>query len=56
MISNNERMRIRRQMQRRINEVVAERRRARQLEVPAEPAAQPLDPAAEPDTPHLTPA
>ncbi|MEU1885018.1 hypothetical protein [Micromonospora sp. WMMD987] len=54
MISNNERMRIRRQMQRRINEVVAERRRARQLEVPTEPAAQPLDPATEPDAPRLT--
>ena len=32
MISNNERARIRRQMQRRIRDVVAERRRARQLE------------------------
>ncbi|WP_319459449.1 hypothetical protein [Micromonospora sp. RTP1Z1] len=32
MISNNEMIRIRRQMQRRIRDVVAERRRARQLE------------------------
>ncbi|MEV4480633.1 hypothetical protein AB0K04_20005 [Micromonospora coxensis] len=44
MISNNERMRIRRQMQRRIRDVVAERRRARQLESPAEPAAESTDP------------
>lgn len=32
MISNTEMIRIRRQMQRRIRDVVAERRRARQLE------------------------
>ncbi|MBM0238622.1 hypothetical protein JNW88_18330 [Micromonospora sp. ATA32] len=32
MISNTEMVRIRRQMQRRIRDVVAERRRARQLE------------------------
>ncbi|NJP32318.1 hypothetical protein [Micromonospora thermarum] len=32
MITNNERMRIRRQMQRRIQDVVAERRRARLME------------------------
>ncbi|MEV0154377.1 hypothetical protein AB0H57_11645 [Micromonospora sp. NPDC050686] len=32
MISSNEMIRIRRQMQRRIQDVVAERRRARQLE------------------------
>ncbi|MFI7604186.1 hypothetical protein ACIBTV_03585 [Micromonospora sp. NPDC049366] len=32
MISNSEMIRIRRQMQRRIRDVVAERRRARQLE------------------------
>ncbi|SCL13437.1 hypothetical protein [Micromonospora inyonensis] len=32
MISNNERIRIRRQMQRRIRDVVAERRRARQMQ------------------------
>ncbi|WP_433529800.1 hypothetical protein ACQPYA_26675 [Micromonospora sp. CA-263727] len=43
MITNNERIRIRRQMQRRIQDVVAERRRARLLledlpEPPAEPA------------------
>ncbi|MEU7958675.1 hypothetical protein [Micromonospora humida] len=53
MISSNERMRIRRQMQRRINEVVAERRRARQLEVPVEPAAPSAGPT-EPDNPRLT--
>ncbi|MFJ6198395.1 hypothetical protein [Micromonospora sp. NPDC092111] len=51
MISNNERMRIRRQMQRRISDVVAERRRARQLEAPAEPAAEPAEPT---DSPRLT--
>ncbi|WP_165945707.1 hypothetical protein [Micromonospora sp. KC606] len=43
MISNNERMRIRRQMQRRIRDVVAERRRARALESPAEPPAEATD-------------
>jgi hypothetical protein len=53
VISSNERMRIRRQMQRRINEVVAERRRARQLEVPVEPAAPSVEPT-EPDNPRLT--
>ncbi|MEV0805911.1 hypothetical protein [Micromonospora sp. NPDC050200] len=53
MISNNERMRIRRQMQRRIRDVVAERRRARQLESPAAPTA---DPAETTDTPALTTA
>jgi hypothetical protein len=48
VINNNERIRIRRQMQRRIRDVVAERRRARLLENPPEPPA-------EPDTePHLT--
>ncbi|MGC5021492.1 hypothetical protein [Micromonospora sp. DT47] len=45
MIMNNERMRIRRQMQRRIRDVVAERRRARQLESPAEPTAEPTEPS-----------
>ncbi|RZU78027.1 hypothetical protein EV384_6774 [Micromonospora kangleipakensis] len=54
MISNSEMIRIRRQMQRRIRDVVAERRRARQLEAhdltgdPAEPrpaADQSLTPA-----------
>ncbi|MBQ0906667.1 hypothetical protein [Micromonospora sp. U21] len=39
MISNNEMIRIRRQMQRRIRDVVAERRRTRQLDEP-----QPLSP------------
>ncbi|NLU76936.1 hypothetical protein HCA58_00710 [Micromonospora sp. HNM0581] len=43
MISNNERVRIRRQMQRRIRDVVAERRRARLLDKAAE---QPADPDA----------
>ncbi|WP_165521823.1 hypothetical protein [Micromonospora zingiberis] len=41
MITNNERIRIRRQMQRRIRDVVAERRRARLLENTPEPAAEP---------------
>ena len=49
MITNNERIRIRRQMQRRIRDVVAERRRTRLLETSPEP---PTDPA--PD-PHLSP-
>ncbi|SCL41140.1 hypothetical protein GA0074692_6163 [Micromonospora pallida] len=42
MISSNERIRIRRQMQRRIQDVVAERRRARQLQTiePAEAEAR----------------
>ncbi|MFF5174719.1 hypothetical protein ACFY3U_19075 [Micromonospora sp. NPDC000089] len=44
MINNNERMRIRRQMQRRIRDVVAERRRARQLESPAAAATDPTEP------------
>jgi hypothetical protein len=44
VISNNERIRIRRQMQRRIRDVVAERRRTRLLDKPPEP---PADPAAE---------
>ncbi|MEG3637035.1 hypothetical protein [Micromonospora palythoicola] len=48
MISNDERVRIRRQMQRRIRDVVAERRRARLLDKPPEP---PTDPSAES---HLT--
>ncbi|WP_199714741.1 hypothetical protein [Micromonospora radicis] len=48
MITSNERIRIRRQMQRRIRDVVAERRRARLLEGPPEP---PTEPAAEA---HLT--
>ncbi|WP_165942624.1 MULTISPECIES: hypothetical protein [unclassified Micromonospora] len=43
MISNNERMRIRRQMQRRIRDVVAERRRARALESAPEPASESAD-------------
>ena len=51
MINNNERMRIRRQMQRRIRDVVAERRRARQLEPPPASAPEPPDPT---DTPQLT--
>lgn len=38
MISNGEMIRIRRQMQRRIRDVVAERRRARQDAMTAEPA------------------
>ncbi|SCL19226.1 hypothetical protein GA0070616_1693 [Micromonospora nigra] len=51
MITNNERIRIRRQMERRIRDVVAERRRARLLESPPEtPASDPADPS------HLTPA
>ncbi|WP_199716578.1 hypothetical protein [Micromonospora musae] len=37
MISNSEMIRIRRQMQRRIRDVVAERRRARQMEPAGEP-------------------
>ena len=41
MITNNERIRIRRQMQQRIRDVVAERRRARLLEDAAEPPAEP---------------
>ncbi|MDG4793843.1 hypothetical protein [Micromonospora sp. WMMD1082] len=41
MINNNERVRIRRQMQRRIRDVVAERRSARLLESPPEPPAEP---------------
>ncbi|MFI7548253.1 hypothetical protein ACIBQ2_00750 [Micromonospora sediminimaris] len=41
MISNNERIRIRRQMQRRIRDVVAERRRTRLLDKPPEPPADP---------------
>ncbi|MBX7265337.1 hypothetical protein KIF24_04240 [Micromonospora sp. Llam7] len=41
MINNNERVRIRRQMQRRIRDVVAERRRARLLENPPEPPVEP---------------
>ncbi|MEV2238530.1 hypothetical protein [Micromonospora sp. NPDC049891] len=48
MINNNERIRIRRQMQRRIRDVVAERRRTRLLENPPEP---PVDPGSES---HLT--
>ncbi|WP_199523856.1 hypothetical protein [Micromonospora craterilacus] len=40
MITNNERIRIRRQMQRRIRDVVAERRRSRLLETPPEPSAE----------------
>ncbi|MFV2100040.1 hypothetical protein [Micromonospora sp. LOL_024] len=45
MINNNERIRIRRQMQRRIRDVVAERRRTRLLEKPPEP---PVEPSADP--------
>ncbi|GAA0386985.1 hypothetical protein GCM10009541_32390 [Micromonospora gifhornensis] len=41
MINNNERIRIRRQMQRRIRDVVAERRRERLLETAPEPDAEP---------------
>ncbi|MEH1054303.1 hypothetical protein V6U89_03700 [Micromonospora sp. CPCC 206171] len=52
MINNNERIRIRRQMQRRIRDVVAERRRARQLESPAAPTADPEST----DSPALTTA
>lgn len=52
MINNNERMRIRRQMQRRIQDVVAERRRARQLESSPAPTTDP-DPT---ETPALTTA
>ncbi|WP_229400771.1 hypothetical protein [Micromonospora okii] len=53
MISNSEMIRIRRQMQRRIRDVVAERRRARQLEVPvADHTGDPTD--TRPD-PSLTP-
>ncbi|MER5453398.1 MULTISPECIES: hypothetical protein [unclassified Micromonospora] len=40
MISSNERIRMRRQMQRRIRDVVAERRRTRLLEDPPEPPAE----------------
>ncbi|MGK5742666.1 hypothetical protein [Micromonospora sp. URMC 103] len=44
MISNSEMIRIRRQMQRRIRDVVAERRRARQMEpVGGEPTGDPAD-------------
>ncbi|MER7890500.1 hypothetical protein AB0C04_10425 [Micromonospora sp. NPDC048909] len=44
MISNSEMIRIRRQMQRRIRDVVAERRRARQIEpAGAEPSGDPTD-------------
>ncbi|MFC0006930.1 hypothetical protein [Micromonospora siamensis] len=51
MISNSEMTRIRRQMQRRIHDVVAERRRARLLE------AHTPDPTAQPTTTQpLTPA
>ncbi|MET8308901.1 MULTISPECIES: hypothetical protein [unclassified Micromonospora] len=39
MISNSEMIRIRRQMQRRIRDVVAERRRTRQLDPPLAPTA-----------------
>ncbi len=41
MITNNERLRIRRQMQRRIRDVVAERRHTRLLDTPPEPPADP---------------
>ncbi|MFG1880506.1 hypothetical protein [Micromonospora sp. NPDC049102] len=41
MISNNEMIRIRRQMQRRIRDVVAERRRIRALDPAFSPAATP---------------
>ncbi|GIJ23176.1 hypothetical protein [Micromonospora lutea] len=44
MINNSERIRIRRQMQRRIRDVVAERRRTRLLEDSPEP---PVDPGTE---------
>ncbi|RGC70423.1 hypothetical protein C5N14_02980 [Micromonospora sp. MW-13] len=44
MISNSEMIRIRRQMQRRIRDVVAERRRARQMEaIAADLTADPTD-------------
>lgn len=51
MISSNERIRIRRQMQRRIRDVVAERRRARLMR-PAESAGE-AEARAEVDTPAL---
>ncbi|MEH0935631.1 hypothetical protein [Micromonospora psammae] len=51
MISSNERIRIRRQMQRRICDVVAERRRARELESSDEPTPAPAGPT---DNPLLT--
>ncbi|MEH1027431.1 MULTISPECIES: hypothetical protein [Micromonospora] len=43
MISNSEMIRIRRQMQRRIRDVVAERRRARQLDPVLSPATTGAD-------------
>lgn len=50
MISNSEMIRIRRQMQRRIRDVVAERRRARQMEpVAIDPAGDPTDARTAPD-------
>ncbi|MDG4804840.1 hypothetical protein [Micromonospora sp. WMMD980] len=51
MISNSEMIRIRRQMQRRIHDVVAERRRARMTEAHR---AEPTDGADEADTPLTT--
>ncbi|WP_320066373.1 hypothetical protein [Micromonospora sp. RTGN7] len=53
MISNSEMIRIRRQMQRRIQDVVAERRRARQME--AAVADLTGDPADTRPEPSLTP-
>ncbi|WP_433344577.1 hypothetical protein [Micromonospora sp. CA-111912] len=48
MISNSEMIRIRRQMQRRIHDVVAERRRARQVEATtADLTGDPADTRAE---------
>ncbi|MET8349902.1 MULTISPECIES: hypothetical protein [unclassified Micromonospora] len=43
MISNSEMIRIRRQMQRRIRDVVAERRRTRQLDEPLSPTPSGAD-------------
>jgi hypothetical protein len=53
VISNSEMIRIRRQMQRRIQDVVAERRRARQMESVADLTGD--QPTAHPDQ-SLTPA
>ncbi|SCG36196.1 hypothetical protein GA0070609_0215 [Micromonospora echinaurantiaca] len=51
MISTSEMIRIRRQMQRRIRDVVAERRRARQMEpVATDPAGEPTEVRSTPDT------
>ncbi|WDZ85166.1 hypothetical protein [Micromonospora cathayae] len=52
MISSNERIRIRRQMQRRIRDVVAERRRARMMR-PIEPTVE-TEARSETDAPVLS--